>query len=53
MTVWQDIRDGGRLLYDVAFLPAGEADTWLAWLCENVPWRQAFAYGHPLPAPVI
>ena len=49
MTGWQDIRDGGRLLYDAAFFPPAEADTWLAWLRDNVPWRQESVQGRPLP----
>jgi alkylated DNA repair dioxygenase AlkB len=49
MTEWQDIRDGGKLLYDVAFFTPAEAERWFAWLRENVPWRQESVQGRPLP----
>jgi alkylated DNA repair dioxygenase AlkB len=49
MNQWQDICDGGKLLYDAALFTLAEADTWFTWLRENVPWRQEAVHGRPLP----
>ena len=49
MTLWQDIRDGGRLLYDAAFFRPTEANTWFTWLRDNIAWRQEAVHGRPLP----
>lgn len=49
MAEWREICDGGRLLYDPGFRPAGEADALFAWLRAAVPWRQEAPRGNPLP----
>lgn len=37
---WGDVRDGGLLLYDPAFLLLAEADALFAHLRDSVPWKQ-------------
>ncbi|MBN9121041.1 MAG: alpha-ketoglutarate-dependent dioxygenase AlkB [Planctomycetes bacterium] len=49
MAGWLEIRDGGRLLYDLAFCTPDEANALFAWLWSEVPWKQETVRGQPLP----
>jgi alkylated DNA repair dioxygenase AlkB len=44
-----DLRDGGTLDYDPAFLDKAEADALFARLREGVPWHQETIRGGPVP----
>src|SRR5262245_51043937 len=44
-----DIRDGGWLLYDRAFLVASEADSLFAHMRESIPWKQEVSPGRKFP----
>ncbi len=49
MADWIDIRDDGKILYVVDLFTPGEADRILAYLLNEIPWRQEMVRGFPLP----
>ncbi len=49
MADWIDIRDDGKLRYDSCLFASGEADRILAYLLEDISWRQEVVQGFPLP----
>ena len=49
MVDWIEIRDGGKLRYDADLFSAEEADRILAYLLEEIAWKQEAIRGFALP----
>ncbi len=49
MADWIEIRDAGKILYDLSLFSSREADSIFAYLLDEIPWKQELIRGFPLP----